>query len=71
MFGVVLKANWSEEPVTVNQTSDTDNFKDEMPIDPNNVADTWPKDGIEIMREFRVRSTETGYLRGAYVVRQL
>lgn len=71
MFGVVLKANWSEDPVTVNLTDTADNFPDGMPLDPDAVADTWAKARIVSVRDFRVRSTRTGRLREAHVVKEV
>ncbi len=59
MFGVILKSNWSEEPVTVNKTSTQDNFQDSMPLDPDMVAATWPKASFTVQRDISVRSTKT------------
>ncbi len=69
MFGVILKSNLSEEPVTVNKTSTQDNFQDNMPLDPDMVAATWPKASFTVQRDISVRSTKTNRLRAAVVVK--
>lgn len=70
MFGVILKSNWSEEPVTVNKTASQDNFQEGMPLDPDAVAATWPKASFMVQREISVRSTKTNRLRAAVVVKK-
>lgn len=40
MYGLILKANWSEEPITVNLTSPNDDFVEGMDVNPDAVATT-------------------------------
>lgn len=70
MFGIVLKANWSEEPVTVNLKHPADDFADGVRVNPDNTAAAWPKASISKIRDISVTSTASGKRRAAYVVRK-
>lgn len=70
MFGLILKANLSEDPVTISLTSAQDNFKDGMGVDPDHVATTWPRGGFTTVSEITVRSTKTNRDRAAIVGRR-
>ena len=70
MFGIVLKANWTEEPLTINLTRSSDDFPDGVAVDPDNAAATWPKALVSKTRDISVTSTASGRQRDAYVVRK-
>ncbi|TDW68998.1 hypothetical protein EDF57_101892 [Novosphingobium sp. PhB55] len=67
MFGLILKSNLSEDPVTVSIKCDRDDFADGMDVDPDAVATTWPKGGFTNVRDMNVRSTATHRSRAAIV----
>jgi hypothetical protein len=67
MYGIVLKANSCDNPMTVNETRNADTFADGMDVDPDYVAANWQQDQTANVREITVRSSRTGRPRGAYV----
>ena len=71
MYGIVLKANWSEEPVSVNLKHASDNFQDGVSVNPDSVVATWPHDTIDKVRDISVTSTASGRRRQAFVVKEL
>ncbi|MCQ1569147.1 hypothetical protein NFO65_00145 [Neorhizobium galegae] len=71
MYGLILKANGSEEPVKVNLKYTQDDFTDGMDVNPDAVADAWPQASFAMIREMKVRSTKTHMPRQAMVVREL
>lgn len=68
MFGLVLKANWPTDPVSISVRRGADTFTDGMPVDPDTEVDTWTKAESVKRRELQVRSTATNRLRDAFVV---
>jgi len=70
MFGIALKATWSSDPAILIQTRPNDSFVDGMSLDPDVVADNWPKSKVKVIREIQIRSTRTNRFRDAYVVRK-